>query len=292
MASIQPIDGVLVVDKPSGPTSHDVVAQVRRLLKVRAGHTGTLDPLATGVLPLVLGQATRLSRFLLGKDKEYRAVVRLGRTTDTGDRQGKTLEEKSVPPLSDEEADAVLSRFLGEIEQRAPLYSAVKIKGKKLYELARRGEKPERPLRQVTIHSIRMLDSSPERWTILVECSAGTYIRTLAEEIGNVLNCGAHVEDLRRTRSGPFRLEDSVPLDEIADSWQEAFFPMHQLLPEIPSVQLDSALATRVLHGNPVVLPQRLPPGTCRLLHRERLLALAECDGISAQPKTVFKDGR
>ncbi len=289
MMEKQGLDGVLAVDKPSGPTSHDVVDQVRRILQTRAGHTGTLDPLATGVLPLVLGKATRLSQYLQGKDKEYRAVIRLGRTTDTGDREGKTLQERPLSPVSDARALEVLSRFEGEIEQRAPLYSAVKVKGKRLYKLARQGQKPERPLRRVTIRSIELLERSQERWTVLVNCSAGTYIRSLAEDVGEVLGFGAHIEDLRRTRSGPFDLEHSIPLQAVASSWEEAFVPMQELLPEFPGVEIDSALAARVRHGNEIILPDRLPPGMCRLLQRGRLLALADCNGISARPRTVFK---
>lgn len=289
MTAPQDLDGVLVVDKPSGPTSHDVVAQVRRLLQVRAGHTGTLDPLATGVLPLVLGHATRLSQYLQGKDKTYRAVIRLGRSTDTADRSGEVLQDKAVPEVTQSEALAILSRFKGEIEQRAPLYSAVKVKGKRLYKLARQGKKPERPLRRVTIHSIELLEREAERWTVLVHCSAGTYIRSLAEDVGEALGCGAHIEDLRRTRSGPFSEEDAVPLADVAAEWQRAFVPMAELLPEFPAVQLDSSQATRVLHGNEVVLGNRLSPGLCRLLHKNQLLALADCDGISARPRTVFK---
>lgn len=289
MSERKAMDGVVVVDKPCGPTSHDVVSQVRRLLQTKAGHTGTLDPLATGVLPLVLGQATRLSQYLQGMDKEYRAVIRLGRTTDTGDREGETLQEQPLTPVTDSEARRILSRFQGEIEQRAPLYSAVKVKGKRLYKLARQGKKPERPLRRVKIHSIELLQRSAERWTVLVNCSAGTYIRTLAEDVGEELGCGAHIEDLRRTRSGPFALEHSVPLEDVASNWEKAFVPMQELLPELPALELDSAQAARVRHGNEVILPNRLPSGLCRLLHRGRLLALADCNGISARPRTVFK---
>ena len=281
-------DGVLVVDKPSGPTSHDVVARVRRGLKVKVGHTGTLDPLATGVLPLVLGQATRLARFFQDTDKEYLCLIRLGRCTDTYDCQGRTVEEKPVPPLDEPQVHEALARFVGIIEQRPPLYSAIRVKGRRLYEYARRGQSAEVPSRRVTIHSIRLLDLSRESLRVVVECSSGTYIRSLAHDLGKGLGCGAHVEELRRTRSGAFSLDRAVPLEEAVEGWRSAFLSLEQLLPEMPRVDLDDSSGKRVGHGNAVDLGNPGLQGICRLFSGGKLLAIAQVEDGLAKPKTVF----
>lgn len=281
------IDGVLVIDKPSGPTSHDMVALVRRTLKAKSGHTGTLDPQASGVLPLVLGQATRLARFMQKHDKQYRAVIRLGRSTETYDREGRVTEEHPVPDISDEEAEQILEPFRGEIEQRAPLYSAIKVKGKKLYEYARKGEEAEPPLRRVRIDRLQLLERRDSAWTLLIDCGSGTYVRSLAHDIGQRLGCGAHLENLCRTRSGPFGLEQAVAPENLEEEWQKALIPMEELLPSMPRVDLDASLSQRILNGAAVVVPNKAQ-GLCRLFSQQRLLAIALSDGTSLQPKIVF----
>lgn len=227
------MDGILIIDKPAGITSHDVVSRVRRTLKTkRVGHTGTLDPFATGVMVVLVGRATRLARFLDKDEKEYLATVNFGYTTTTGDRTGTRNAECGI--RSEEIAehllavdwDDVLAQFRGQIEQVPPMYSAKKVAGKKLYELARRGETIERAAVQVNISKLE-LESTPERnadepdtWNvdIRVRCSAGTYIRTLAEDIGRELGFGAHLTELRRTAAGRFTIDESVTLDRLAET--------------------------------------------------------------------------
>ena len=216
------MDGALIIDKPAGFTSHDVVAQVRHILhERRVGHTGTLDPFATGVLVIVVGRATRLAQFLSGVDKEYEAVIRLGYATDTGDLTGKPLEPvvSSSHEWSKEQIEAALESLRGEIEQVPPMYSAKKQGGQKLYELARRGEEVERKPVQVCIHAFETiagnelpkdnLDGTFDL-KVRVACSAGTYVRTLAEDFGKRLNVGAHLAELRRTRVGDFNIQQAI----------------------------------------------------------------------------------
>lgn len=282
------INGVLVVDKPPGPTSHDIVAVVRRHLKAKVGHAGTLDPQASGVLVLVLGQATRLTRYLQDHDKQYRAVVRLGSATDTYDAQGRVTDEHPVPELNQERVEDLLEGFRGPIEQRTPIYSAVKVKGKKLYEYARKGQQAERPLRRVTISRLQLLDRQDSAWTLLIDCTSGTYVRSLAHDMGRRLGCGAHLESLVRTRSGPFQLEQAIAPEEVEARWQQALIPMRELLPDLPRIDLDPPSAKRVLNGAALIIPNQAD-GECRLFSAGRLLAIAASDGLSVQPKVVFQ---
>ncbi len=280
--------GVLVIDKPEGPTSHDIVASARRSLGTRAGHTGTLDPLATGVLPLVLGKATRLSRFYQNQDKEYLARIGLGRATETYDREGAVVREGAVPELSTREVREFLDRFVGEIPQRPPLYSAVRVQGRRLYELARSRQHPEPPLRQVRIHGIELLERKRAKWTLQVRCSAGTYIRTLAHDLGKAVGCGAFLESLRRTRSGAFDLSQAVSPERMTEEWDRAHFPLEKLLPELPLVELEDAEGSRVRHGGQVQVDLRLPGGWCRIFHEGRLVALGKTDAETIQPSIVL----
>lgn len=280
--------GVLVIDKPEGPTSHDIVVSARRSLGTRAGHTGTLDPLATGVLPLVLGKATRLSRFYQKQDKEYLARIGLGRATETYDREGAVVREGSVPELSTREVRKFLDRFVGEISQRPPLYSAVRVQGRRLYELARSRQQPELPLRHVRIHGIELLERKPEEWTLRVHCSAGTYIRTLAHDLGGAIGCGAFLESLRRTRSGAFDLSQAISPERMTEEWSRAHFPLEKLLPELPLVELEDPEAKRVRHGGQVEADPPLPDGWCRIFHGGRLVALGETDAGTIQPSIVL----
>ena len=266
------------------------MARVRRFLKTKVGHTGTLDPLASGVLPLVVGRATRLAQFFQAQDKEYEAELRLGRRTDTFDREGKILEERPVPEISSRQAQEVLSLFTGEIQQQPPMFSAVKVGGEKLYNLARRNRTVERPFRTVTIFSLELLEQTPLGWRLRVHCSSGTYIRTLVEEIGQNLGCGACLDELRRLRSGSFYLSQALPIEEMEQRWEEVFFPMEHLLPELPRVELDETEARSIGHGNQIPYSDSKPRDLYRLFHRHKLVAIAE--GSSADqlcPKIVLR---
>lgn len=270
----EPPCGVLVVDKPCGPTSQEVVGRVRTLLRTKVGHTGTLDPMATGVLPLVLGRATRLARFFQADDKEYLAEVRLGQTTDTFDREGKILERKSVPGISAQQAQAVLAKFTGKIQQQVPMFSAVKVEGQRLYKLARQNRTVKRPWRVVSIDRLELLDQRREAWSLGIHCSSGTYVRTLAHEIGKDLGCGAYLHDLRRIRSGSFDLTRAVSIQEIENRWRETLYPMEQLLPELPRINLDERQAERIGHGNEIPCTDNTSRELFRLFYNQKLVAM------------------
>jgi tRNA pseudouridine55 synthase len=289
--------GVVVVDKPSGPTSFDVVRRVKGLFKAkRCGHTGTLDPIATGVLPICVGDATRIASFISEGEKEYDGVVRFGQSTDTQDSAGRTLTTRPVEGLTEERVGEALKGFVGLIEQTPPMYSARKVDGKRLYELARAGEEVEREARQVNIDEARLLFFRSPDAGIFVRCSKGTYLRTLAHDLGEKLGCGAHLRELKRVRVGPFSLEDSVGLDTlmaVAKEGREKLDPyLHPIargLAEMAELQLDPHLARRVAHGHapgPSDLSRlRAPPfprgRKVRLLHPDgRVLAVAESDGV------------
>lgn len=251
--------GILLVDKSSGPTSHDVVAAIRRGTgEKRVGHAGTLDPLATGLLVILLGAATRLSEYLLAKDKRYLARVRFGQTTNTYDAAGEITSTSEAVP-SREQVEAALAAFRGAIQQRPPAFSAVKRGGQRAYALARRGAAVELEPRPVIIHQLSIVEWSPPECSLDVTCSAGTYIRSLAHDLGQALGCGAFLAALRRTASGHFRLEDAVALEALraafaAGDWQRHLLPMETALPDLPEVHLSEAEAQRVLHGATVPL--------------------------------------
>ncbi|WPB79850.1 tRNA pseudouridine(55) synthase TruB [Archangium violaceum] len=276
------MDGVLVIDKPKGPTSFDVVRQVRGLLKVKkVGHTGTLDPMATGVLPLCLGEATKVAGFITEGDKAYDAVVRLGAETDTQDAEGKVVAEAPVPALTSALLEDVLGRFRGSFDQMPPMYSAVKVGGKRLYELARAGEEVERASRHVTVYELVLRDFSANQLRLSVRCSKGFFVRTLAYDIGRALGCGAHLEALRRTHSGPFTLAHALPLADVAELLREPsvlakrLLPVSEALTDLPAVRVSAADAVRVSHGVPVEAPAH--PGRVRVVDpSDALLAVAE----------------
>ncbi len=210
------IDGVLLLDKPQGKTSNAALQRVKYLLNARkAGHTGSLDPLATGLLPLCFGEATKVSSYLLDANKHYHTVARLGIDTDTGDAEGRVIRERPIPDLDITTIEETLDSFRGDIFQIPPMYSALHHNGKRLYEIARAGEVVDRPPRLVCIHELSMVSSSPSSLTLNVSCSKGTYIRSLVEDIGEALGCGAHVEVLRRTGVDPFQHPKMVTLEEI-----------------------------------------------------------------------------
>ncbi|MGH2816955.1 MAG: tRNA pseudouridine(55) synthase TruB [Actinomycetota bacterium] len=241
------LDGVLVIDKPAGKTSHDVVDRVRDVFKTRkVGHGGTLDPDATGVLLVGIGRATRLLAYAQAGPKRYRATARFGVTTSTQDSSGDVLKERPVR-LSREVIEHALASFRGEIDQIPPMVSAVRMGGERLYEKARRGEEVERRPRRVTIHSLDLVDfDGVDRATFDVACSSGTYVRTLIADLGETLGCGAHLEDLRRTQAGGFTDEDAIPLDELR---VEALRPLVDAVGDLPRVEVDAKDAERVAHG-------------------------------------------
>ena len=291
------LSGVIVVDKPSGPTSFDVVRRVKGLFKVkRCGHTGTLDPTATGILPICIGDATKVATFISDGEKEYDSVIRFGETTDTQDAAGKTLETKPIDGVTEERVREELTHFTGLVTQLPPMYSARKVDGKRLYELAREGQEVERESRQVHIDEARLHFFRPPDAGVFVRCSKGTYLRTLAHDLGERLGCGAHLRALKRVRVGAFGMEDSVQLDTLMAAAKEGrdqllkyVLPISRALHEIEELRLDHELSRRVAHGHtpgPADLSRlRAPPyprgRKVRLSDPDgRVLAVAESDGV------------
>jgi tRNA pseudouridine55 synthase len=243
------VDGVLVVDKPGGPTSHDIVDLVRRTLRTRrVGHTGTLDPFATGVLALCVGRATRLARFLSGGEKEYVAAVRLGFATTTDDLTGDPLGPPAAADTGPAALAAALEALAGTFDQVPPAFSAKHVGGRRLYELARRGESVPRVAARVTVHAVRLLARSEDTLEIEVRCSAGTYVRALARDLGERLGTGAHLTALRRTRSGPFDLSQAVSADDLVGA-AERLIPLAGLLLDLPAVRIGEVGRQLVAHG-------------------------------------------
>ena len=264
------MDGVLVVDKPRGPTSHDIVDRARRALRERRiGHTGTLDPFATGVLPLCVGRATRLARFLSGGDKVYRASVRLGFATTTDDLTGEPLSGATAVTVSRAALGAAAAAFVGSFDQVPPAFSARHVGGRRLYELARRGDAPARAATPVTVHALEVLGFEADRLELEICCSAGTYVRAIARDLGERLGTGGHLVALRRTRSGSFDLGQAVPGDALDATAAHALVPLSELLPEVPAVRVGESGRALVRHGRdlgPEVLEGALPEASVRLV--------------------------
>ena len=276
----QRVDGVLLLDKASGLTSNSALQGARRLFSAaKAGHTGTLDPLATGLLPLCFGEATKFSADLLNADKTYEADLLFGITTDTGDSEGVAVLQRPVS-FSLAELDAALSHFRGPILQIPPMYSALKRNGRPLYELARQGIEVEREARAVTIHDLQLLEFSGDRCRLRVSCSKGTYVRTLSEDIGELLACGAHLTALRRTVVGPLSIDDAHTLDHLTALSEEergaCLLAPDALLQSLPAVHLDDEETLKFSHGNPVSAVVAL--GKCRVYSGNRLLGVGEAD--------------
>jgi tRNA pseudouridine55 synthase len=253
-----PIHGVLLLDKAAGQSSNDALIKAKRLLNAqKAGHTGTLDPFATGLLPLCFGEATKFAQDLLDADKTYETIVHLGVATTTGDTEGEVIERRSVD-ITNEQIDAVLSTFRGEIAQIPPMHSALKRDGKPLYEYARAGVTLERAARRVTIHALELLEYHAPYLSLRVTCSKGTYIRVLGQDIGAALGCGAHLHALRRTRVGELSIDRALTLDALADTAESeraiALSPVDALLSSFPSVVLPEEMAKRFLHGQRLAL--------------------------------------
>lgn len=311
----RPVNGILVLDKPSGMTSNAALQKVKRLFQAqKAGHTGSLDPLATGVLPICLGEATKVSHFLLDANKSYRAKCILGSVTTTGDSDGEVIARHPVPELSKAQLLHLLSTFQGHQNQTPPMYSALKYNGRPLYEYARQGIEIERKVRQITIFDIKLLDYSfiantteqdhPVQNFIEIEvhCSKGTYIRSLCEDIGQAIGCGAHISALRRLESGPFLLSQSVslpsltenfaPYDELDESdkirMDQLLLPTDTAITRLPAVNLDQEQYDRIQHGHAIDQSQdsaQSPdtksdsyPGSYRLYFNNTLIALAILD--------------
>ncbi|WP_313952096.1 tRNA pseudouridine(55) synthase TruB, partial [Accumulibacter sp.] len=278
--SWQRVDGVLLLDKPTGMTSNSALQAARRFFSAaKAGHTGTLDPLASGLLPLCFGAATKFAVDLLAADKTYETELQFGVRTDTGDADGVAIERRPVN-FGLTEVAAALSPFRGPIRQVPPMYSALKRDGKPLYELARQGIEVEREAREVTIHELLLLDFSGDRCRLRVACSKGTYIRSLAEDLGHALGCGAHLTALRRVAVGALRVADAVTLDQLAAYSEDQrscwLLAPDTLLQSLPAVHLDDEAALRFVHGNPV--SSSCLPGKCRVYGQDRLLGLGEVD--------------
>lgn len=244
------MNGVLVVDKPAGPTSHDIVDGVRRLLQVRrAGHTGTLDPFATGVLPVCVGKATRLARFLADGEKVYRATVRVGFGTTTDDATGEPLGEPQPVSLARDRVQEVAGSLTGELLQRPPAYSARRVGGRRMYDLARRGVEVEGRLSRVSVRVFHVLDVAGDTVEVEVHCSPGTYVRALARDLGDRLGVGGHLAALRRTRSGGFTLDDAVPWEPSADEARRRLIPLSDVLTELPAVAVGAEGREALRHG-------------------------------------------
>ena len=301
------VDGIVLLDKPLGLSSNQALQRVRHLFKAaKAGHTGSLDPLATGVLPLCLGEATKFSQYLLDADKVYLTRAKLGVRTNTGDAEGEPIAERPVPALSDELLEAVLTRFRGAIEQIPPMYSALKHEGRPLYKLARNGVEVDRPARPVHIYALDLLSWGADFLELRVRCSKGTYIRTLVEDIGEALGCGAHVTLLRREQSAGFGLAQSVTLEQLqADAaacatatdgtpqWESLdryLLPVDAGLADFSIISLDSAQSHSILQGQMVKIPPGAPAGLTRLQDETgRFIGLGEVSGDQVKPHRLLR---
>jgi len=290
------VSGVLVIDKPVGLTSHDIVQVIRRGTGIRrAGHTGTLDPRASGVLVVLLGPAVRLSEYVSASDKRYQATVRLGSSTDTYDAEGRVTSSAPVGNITEEQFEETLDKFVGEIEQVPPPYSAIKVQGRKAYEMAREGEEIELEPRKIKVYSLELLEWAPPEAVIDVFCSSGTYVRSLANDLGNALGCGAHLVGLRRTKSGRFTLRDAVPLRRLQESfiagdWYKYLIPAAEALADWPMVELDADQVELIRHGHRIPAENANEGWARGVSEQGDLVALLEVDQDSKewQPKKVF----
>jgi tRNA pseudouridine55 synthase len=311
------VEGVLNVNKPAGWTSHDVVAKLRGVLRgSRVGHAGTLDPAAIGVLPVLVGRATRIAEYLLDWEKEYEAILRLGQTTDTLDATGTVLCEASTAGLTDESIRSAFARFHGEIDQVPPMYSAVKVAGMPLYKAARAGKTIERGLRRVTVHEIQVLKIAGNDVTFQVRCSKGTYVRTLCADIGEVLGVGGHLLELKRRRVGPLHIEQSCTIEEIVSAGRlghisHQLLTLDEALAHVPVLMVSQEAAERARHGVPIPFHavgwDRVSDRSVSLSRRvvrlkdpsERLLGIGlvqgnppHADGVVAMIKVLVETGQ
>jgi len=289
------LDGVLLLDKPVGPSSSAVLQAVKRLLNAeKAGHAGTLDPLASGLLPLLFGEATKFAQFGLDAPKEYVADVQLGAATDTGDAEGEIVERRPVNVDADALAQA-LARFRGVIQQVPPMYSALKHEGQPLYALARAGETVEREARTITVHELELVSRSEDLLRLRILCSKGTYVRQLAVDLGLALGTVAHLAGLRRTAVGALRLDQAVALDDLQALGEESrrawLLPPDRLIEHLPRVDLEEPLAGRFRNGQ-AVQARALPAGACRVYQAGVLLGVAEASAAGQlQPARLIARG-
>ncbi len=279
------VNGILLLDKPAGLTSNAALQAVKKLYRARkAGHTGSLDPLATGLLPICFGEATKISGFLLDADKYYQVTCKLGERTTTGDAEGELVEQRPVEAVTEKSMRRVMEGFIGDIEQIPPMYSALKHKGERLYKLARQGVEVEREARQVTIFEMELLEFRLPLVTFRVHCSKGTYVRTLMEDMGEMLECGAHVVGLRRLGVGPFDntgMTDLATLETLAGSGlaelDKLLLPLESGLAQWPDVRLSGDAAFYLRQGQPVLVPHAPTTGWVRIYEGEsRFLGMGE----------------
>ncbi len=296
------ITGILLLDKPTGETSNGSLQGVKRLFRAqKAGHTGSLDPLATGMLPICFGEATKISGFLLDANKRYQMVCQLGVRTATGDAEGEVTDTRPVPPLDAQMVEAALAAFRGPIQQLPPMYSALKHQGERLYKLARQGQHVERQPRPVTIFTLQLLSMGPDTLELDVICSKGTYVRTLAEDIGELLGCGAHVTVLRRLAVGPYQdAGHMITMNELQRVGEEGpaaldalLLPVESALSQWPEVRLSADAAFYLMQGQAVLVPRAPTEGWVRLYQQDqRFIGMGEIqDDGKVAPRRLFQAG-
>ncbi len=294
------VNGILVIDKPQGVTSNGILQQIKRLYgAAKAGHTGALDPLATGVLPLCFGEATKFSQMMLDSDKAYVTTARLGERTETGDSEGAVVEEKPVPALTEAEVEAVLENFRGDIQQVPSMYSALKHQGKPLYEYARQGIEIDRPARPVTIYELKLLAIRDNELDMAVTCTKGTYIRSLVEDIGEALGCGAHVVALRRTMASGYDLSQAHDVNaleamrEKGESLDGLLLPPESALTMFPEHRLGGSPLVSILNGQPVRISGQPFEGFVRIYGDHSFVGLVEAvpegDDTNLVPRRLVK---
>ena len=284
---VRNISGIVVLDKANGLSSNAALQEVKRLYEAnKAGHAGSLDPLATGVLPVCLGEATKVSQFLLDSDKRYRARIKLGIRTDTGDSEGSIIERNERIRVSREAIERALTKFKGEVEQVPPMHSAIKMNGVPLYKLARKGIAVEREPRLVTLYQICLVEFVNSELELEISCSKGTYIRTIADDLGQILGCGAHVIELRRTQAGVFTEKDSISSEELAlekenrglDKIDQFLIPMDRAIQDLPEVNLPSITASHVKNGQAVLVRHLPKNGLVRMYEDEQFIGIGSID--------------
>ena len=284
---VRNINGIVVLDKANGLSSNAALQEVKRLYEAnKAGHAGSLDPLATGVLPVCLGEATKVSQFLLDSDKCYRARIKLGIRTDTGDSEGSIIERNAGISVSRKAIERALTKFKGEVEQVPPMHSAIKMNGVPLYKLARKGIAVEREPRLVTLYQICLVEFVNSELELEISCSKGTYIRTIADDLGQELGCGAHVIELRRTQAGVFTEKDSISSEELAlekenrglDKIDQFLIPMDRAIQDLPEVNLPSITASHVKNGQAVLVRHLPKNGLVRMYEDEQFIGIGSID--------------
>lgn len=279
--NLKTIDGVLLLDKPLGLSSNQALQRVKKILHAeKAGHTGSLDPLASGMLPICLGEATKFSQYLLDADKTYEVIAKLGEKTTTGDSEGEIISHQKVPGINEEIINNLFAKFSGEISQTPPMYSALKHQGQPLYKLARRGITVERKARVVNILHYKLLAYTADTIHFEVRCSKGTYIRTLVEDMGDYLDCGAHVNKLWRLSVGPFQVQDMIELDQLeqgSTDLKKILLPVDSLITQLPKLQLPDTDIQKLQYGQIVLLDNHSSPGLIRIYrNNNKFIGLGE----------------